>query len=102
MIATLGTGPPVPSNTIDATGAIARIFAKGDPMAAKIINLRQARKQKSRSNDMAQASENAVKFGMSKAQKHHDDLQIRLQEKHLDHAKREMPPSSDDDDIKSP
>ncbi|TNF18646.1 MAG: DUF4169 family protein [Rhodobacteraceae bacterium] len=61
-------------------------------MAAKIINLRQARKQKSREAAKARSAENSVKFGRNARQKHADASETTRREAHLDRSRLEMPP----------
>lgn len=56
---------------------------------AKIINLSRARKAKDRISAKAQADENAVKFGQTKAEKSLQTAKAEKSERDLDGAKRE-------------
>jgi len=56
---------------------------------ADIINLRTVRKQKSRVEKDAQASQNRVIFGRTKAEKQKAEAEQRLAEKHIDGHKRD-------------
>lgn len=51
---------------------------------AEIVNLNRFRKQTTRARDKAQADENAVKFGRTKAQKAADQAERNQVEKTLD------------------
>lgn len=53
-------------------------------MTGKIINLRQARKQKKRADKETKAQENRVKFGRTGAQKNADKVVKLKTDKHLD------------------
>lgn len=56
---------------------------------AEIVNLNRFRKQKARTTKKAQADENAVKFGRTKAEKLHDTAKIEKLNRQLDDHKRE-------------
>lgn len=61
---------------------------------AKIINLKQQRKQRQRREDRAQADQNALSFGLSKtqretAQKSRDQAKTHLDQHQLDSPKRD-------------
>jgi hypothetical protein len=64
-------------------------------MSAETVNLRQARKAKARAEKEAQAAENRVKFGRSKAEKRLAAATEDLAARRLDGAKRA---ASDDQD----
>lgn len=51
---------------------------------AEIVNLRQARKRKARSDSQAQAAENRALFGRSKQQKDADKVVRQTEAKRLD------------------
>ncbi|MEM7300175.1 MAG: DUF4169 family protein [Pseudomonadota bacterium] len=51
---------------------------------ADIINLRQKRKQVKRETKSANAEENRVRFGRTKAQKELDRRQLKASDDHLD------------------
>ena len=53
-------------------------------MTGKIINLRQARKQKQRADKETKAQENRAKFGRTGAQKNEDKVVKLKADKHLD------------------
>lgn len=60
------------------------------PMSTdNIINLNQARKSKSHLKNRAQANENAIKFGRTKAQKRIEDLDAARAAAALDGNKRQ-------------
>jgi hypothetical protein len=64
-------------------------------MSADIINLRQARKSRARSEKAEKAQENRLHFGRTKAEK---QLTLRNREKdkaRLDAHQRETPPAGD-------
>lgn len=61
-------------------------------MTAKIINLRQARKQKSRQAAKTRSAENSAKYGRNAQQKHADASETSHREAHLDRSKLEVPP----------
>lgn len=54
----------------------------------KVINLRQARKEKARKVARAQADENAVRHGQSKATRQRTALEAAKAQAHLDGHKR--------------
>ncbi len=56
---------------------------------ADVINLRQKRKQKKRSEQEKQAAQNRVKFGRTKEQKRLEEFETRKAEKKLDDAQRD-------------
>lgn len=56
---------------------------------ADIINLRQVRRRKAREADTAQAAENRVRFGRTKAQRQADEIERNRAERQLDGAKIE-------------
>ena len=58
-------------------------------MSDKPVNLNRVRKEKARSERRAQADENAVKFGRSKAQKTREAADAARAAAHLDGTKRE-------------
>jgi len=53
------------------------------------FNLNRFRKEKSRAEKKARASENALKFGRTKAEKSHNIAVTTLDNKHLDGHKRD-------------
>ncbi|MEP3280358.1 MAG: DUF4169 family protein [Stappiaceae bacterium] len=53
-------------------------------MAAEIVNLRQFRKQKARSEKEQNAADNRVKFGRNKSQKKHDKAETAHHSKKLE------------------
>jgi len=53
------------------------------------INLNRFRKAKARAEKSARATQNAVKFGRSKAEKHLQETKNAAQVQHLDQHKRE-------------
>ena len=61
----------------------------------EIVNLRRARKQKNRELKLAEAAQNRVLFGRSKAEKRRLESERTLAEAHLD-ARRLAPPDGDD------
>jgi len=61
-------------------------------VSAKIINLKQARKQKSREAARTRAAENSAKFGRNAQQKHADASETSRREAHLDRSKLDLPP----------
>ena len=67
-------------------------------MTAKIVNLRQARKQKSRQEKEKQAAENRVKFGRTKAERTASGAQYDLERRRLDGMQRETPATGKQDD----
>lgn len=54
-----------------------------------VVNLNKFRKAKARADQKAQADENAVKFGRSKAEKRLDTARVEKAEKDLDGKARE-------------
>jgi hypothetical protein len=58
---------------------------------AEIVNLRRARKKKSRAGKRGAADANAAKFGRSKAQKRLQDAEATKAERDLSGHKRETP-----------
>ena len=56
---------------------------------AEIINLRNARKQKARAGKEAQAAENRIKFGRTKAEKSLEKAKAELEDKRIDAHKRD-------------
>lgn len=56
---------------------------------AEIVNLRQARKQKARAGKDAEASENRVRFGRTKAEKQKASTEKTIAEKLMDAHKRD-------------
>jgi len=62
----------------------------------EIVNLRQARKAKKRSDEARQAEENRARFGRSKAEKALDQAKREALEKTLDQARRD--PGSKNDE----
>lgn len=61
-------------------------------MTAKIINLRQARKQKARAAAKTRSAENSAKFGRNAQQKHADASETSRREAHLDRSRLDLPP----------
>jgi hypothetical protein len=55
----------------------------------KVVNLNQARKGKVRTERDAQAAENRVKFGRTKAEKQKARMELEQSTRALDQAKRE-------------
>jgi hypothetical protein len=58
---------------------------------AELVNLNRARKAKGRAKKRAQADENALKFGLTKAQKAAEDFAAQRARSTLDAHKREEP-----------
>jgi len=56
---------------------------------ADIINLRTARKQKARADKAAQAEQNRILFGRTKAEKRSQETEKARAEKHIDAHKRD-------------
>jgi hypothetical protein len=56
---------------------------------SQIVNLNKARKARDKSRKKAQADENAVKFGRSKAEKLRDDTRAARDTAHIDGHKRD-------------
>ncbi len=61
---------------------------------SKVVNLRQFRKRKARDDEAAQAAENRVRFGRTKAQKKQDELEAAQAMLRMDRLKRETPDDS--------
>ena len=64
-------------------------------MTADIINLRKARKAKTRADTEKQAAENRAKFGRSKRERETASAVLKIDKSRLDGARR---PNPDDDD----
>lgn len=58
-------------------------------MTGKVVNLRQARKARSRAEDRARGDENAARHGRSKAEKERDAAEAAKAARHLDGHKRD-------------
>jgi hypothetical protein len=58
---------------------------------AEIVNLRQARKRKARSDREAKAAENRIAFGRTKAERELSDAKTTLEARRLDSHKRDEP-----------
>jgi hypothetical protein len=58
-------------------------------MSAEIVNLRRARKDKSRVERERVAEERRRAFGRSKAEKAHEEAERTLRDRHLDGHRRE-------------
>jgi hypothetical protein len=58
-------------------------------MPGEVVNLRQFRKSKARAEKDAQAEENRVKFGRTKAEKQLEKAEKDLARRHLDSHKRD-------------
>lgn len=58
---------------------------------ATVINLNKIRKQKAREQAEAQAAENRVRFGRSKAQKQLDAAETEAMQRKLDQLRRDTP-----------
>jgi len=58
-------------------------------MTAEILNLRQARKARARTEAEAQAAANRAKFGRTKAERQRAQMDSARMEKHIDGAKRD-------------
>ncbi len=56
---------------------------------SEIINLRQARKNKGRSEKDKKAEQNRLLFGRTKSEKHRDEKESERASKHLDGHKRD-------------
>ncbi len=56
---------------------------------SQIINLNKARKARDKIKKRVQADENAVKFGRTKDQKHHEQMQAEKAERDLDGHERD-------------
>lgn len=60
-------------------------------MTGNVVNLRTARKQQARAKKAAQAAENRVVFGQTKAEKAARRANAELEARRLDQLKREAP-----------
>jgi hypothetical protein len=58
---------------------------------AEIINLKNVRKQKARANKEAQASQNRVLFGRTKAEKQKQEAEKALANRRIDGHKKDEP-----------
>jgi len=67
-------------------------------MTGDVVNLRQFRKHKARSDKDRQAEQNRVAFGRTKAEKSLTRALNEKAEQHLDQSKREAPGSGDGSD----
>ncbi len=65
-------------------------------MSADIINLRQARKQKARTEAEARAAENRRAFGRSKAERADGEARAEVARRHLDGHRLDKDPSGHD------
>ncbi|MGR6430384.1 DUF4169 family protein [Rhizobium sp. PAMB 3182] len=65
-------------------------------MAAEIVNLRMARKQKARQEKEKTAEQNRISFGRTKAEKELTTARNTLERKRLDEGRREKDDHSDD------
>jgi hypothetical protein len=65
-------------------------------MAAEIVNLRMARKQKARQEKEKTAEQNRISFGRTKAEKELTTARNTLERKRLDEGRREKDDRSDD------
>ncbi|NRG17863.1 DUF4169 family protein [Rhizobiales bacterium] len=65
-------------------------------MTGKIINLRLARKAKTRSEKEKRAEENRLTFGRSKAEKKRDAAEKSITENRLEGHRRKNPADQDD------
>jgi Domain of unknown function (DUF4169) len=65
-------------------------------VTADIVNLRRARKAKSRQEAERQAAENRIKFGRTKAQRETEAAILKLDTSKLDGARRANPDADDD------
>jgi hypothetical protein len=65
-------------------------------MAAEIVNLRMARKQKARQEKEKTAEQNRISFGRTKAEKELTTGRNTLERKRLDEGRREKDDRSDD------
>lgn len=57
----------------------------------EVVNLRMARKRRKRDDDDAQARENRIRFGRTKAQKRGEDMEQDLARRSFDAHKRDEP-----------
>jgi hypothetical protein len=60
---------------------------------AEIVNLRQARKQKARSDKEAKAAENRIAFGRTKAERQLSEAKTGLDARRLEGHRRDEPES---------
>lgn len=67
-------------------------------MTAEIVNLRQARKRKSRAEKERIAAENRTRFGRPGAERRLEDATRELETKKLDGLRRQAPEPSDPSD----
>jgi uncharacterized protein DUF4169 len=65
-------------------------------MSAEIVNLRQARKARARTDREKEAEANRAKFGRTKAERRQSDAETKLADKRLDALKR-TPQGTDED-----
>jgi hypothetical protein len=65
-------------------------------MSGDVVNLRQFRKQKARSDKEKQAEQNRISFGRTKAEKTLTRVLNEKAEKALDQGRREKPETADD------
>lgn len=65
---------------------------------ATVINLNKFRKQKAREQAEAQAAENRVRFGRSKAEKQRDAAETEAAQHKLDQLRRDTPDREQDAD----
>lgn len=65
-------------------------------MAAEIVNLRMARKQKARQEKEKTAEQNRISFGRTKAEKELTTARNTLERKRLDEGRRETDDGSKD------
>lgn len=71
-------------------------------MSAEIVNLRQARKRKARSDREARAEDNRVKFGRTKAEKQASKQERAVLEKTVDGHRLSTSEAKTPDDAPSP
>ncbi len=65
-------------------------------MSAEIVNLRQARKARARTDREKEAEANRAKFGRTKAERRQSDAETKLADKRLDALK--LTPQGTDED----
>lgn len=65
-------------------------------MTGEIINLRRARKARSRNEKEKRAEENRLTFGRSKAEKKRDAAEKSITQSRLEGHRRKTPPDQDD------
>lgn len=63
---------------------------------AEVINIRQAKKALARAKDRAQATQNAAKFGRTKAERQAEDAARDTAARHLDGHLRDMADNDED------